>query len=169
MFANSRPSNRSAQFWTSTNQIANFEVIICPRNMATKILPQSGNIVRTPPNSHVRKYSAYPQNLCTVLTQIFTNVESFTAEMHKISSNLTVNNDKLVDNFIFAIMHSPSTWSSSEVQAGASKIVNSYSLDWKIPELKHPAPKKNCFFRSKSSSLDERGYFQLICRKAMFR
>ena len=96
----------------------------------------------TPPNSHVRKYSAYPQNLCTVLTQIFTNVELFTAEMHKISSNFTVNNDKLVDNFIFAVMHSPSTWSSSKVQAGACEIVNGYSLDWKIPELKHPAPKK---------------------------
>ena len=59
-----------------------------------------------PPNSHVRKYSAYPQNLCTVLAQIFTNVESFTAEMHKIISNLTaaVNYDNLVDNFIFAVL-----------------------------------------------------------------
>ena len=62
--------------------------------------------------------------------------------MHEISSNLTVNNDKLIDNFIFAVMHSSRTWSSSGVQAGACKIVNSYSLDWKIPELKHPAPKK---------------------------
>ena len=113
--------------------------------------------MRTPPNSHVRKYSAYPQNLCTVLTQIFTNVELFTAEMHKISSNLTVNNDKLVDNFIFAIMHSPSTWSSSEVQAGASKIVNSYSLDWKIPELKHPAPKKTASSVPNQAALTREG------------
>ena len=109
-----------------------------------------------PSNSHVRKYSVYPQNLCTVLTQIFTNVESFTAEMHKLSSNLTVKNDKLIDNFIFAVMPSPSTWSSSGVQAGACKIVN--SLDWAIPELKHPTPKKTASSVPNQAALTREAY-----------
>ena len=58
------------------------------------------NIV--PPQIPMTRTIVYTQNIYTVLTQIFTNVKSFTA-----GSNLAVNKDNLVNKFIFDDMYSP--------------------------------------------------------------
>ena len=77
----------------------------------------------------LQKYSVYCQiPMSAVLTQLFTFVELFIGEMHKINSSLTVKNDNLGDNLTFAVMHLHSNKSSSGVQAVVSKIINSLSL-----------------------------------------
>ena len=48
------------------------------------------------------------QQLTYCFDSTFTNVKSFIAEVHTKSSNLAVNKDNIVDDFIFDDMYSPS-------------------------------------------------------------
>ena len=67
--------------------------------------------------------------------QIFTDEESFKAEMHRISSKLIVNKCNFVYIFIFTVISSSNTQSYSAVQEVACKIVNGSSLHQNFGEV----------------------------------